>query len=350
MKPKKIKFQLFAFIAADVLLWFLATLVLFEVSYRVWGETVVETRLFSFLETVFCAVLLVIFIIPLLHYLVKKIDRPVQYLIGGLTEISSGNYSCRLTQKTQNEFDSIYSAFNSMSEKLQEAEIRTEQNTKERTLLFANMAHDLKTPITVIQGYSQAMLDGIVSEQNKLAEYAEAIQRKAVHMNRLVDRLFEYAKLESPENILHCEIADLTEVLRTAIASLYTEFEERKIEMAIAIPDEKIMRAVDRLETTRAITNLLANVLAHNPPGIQVLVTLDAGGQITIADSGNPIPPKIAEHLFCPFVSGDESRLTKNGSGLGLAIAQKIMEKQNGKLTYLPDYPGCIKAFRLEFA
>ncbi|MGN0729312.1 HAMP domain-containing sensor histidine kinase [Treponema sp.] len=349
-EKNKIRFQLFAFIAIDLVLWFLTTLFLFEVLYRIFGDNpFLETKLFSLLDTVFCAVLLVVFIIPFLHYLVRKIDNPVQYLIYGLKEISLGNYECRLNKITGNEFDEIYSAFNSMGEKLQKAEIQNEKNTKERTLLFANMAHDLKTPITTVQGFSQAILDGMYDSREKEIEYVKMIQKKAHLMNHLVDRLFEYVKLENPEHILHLEEADLAEEVRTAIANLYTEFEERQIHLLMEIPDRKIMCTIDRLETERVISNLLNNILVHNPEKIAVLVKLTDDRKLVIADSGKPVPPEIENHLFCPFISGDESRQSKNGSGLGLAIAQRIMEKQKGRLSYIPDYPGYTKAFELEF-
>lgn len=349
-KTQKIKFQLFTFIAVDLLLWFLTTLILFEIEYRIFGDNpILETKLFSFLDTVFCAILLVVYIIPLLHFLVKKIDNPIQYLIIGLNEISSGNYNCHLTKKTRNEFDTIFNTFNAMSEKLKEAERQNENNTKERTLLFANMAHDLKTPIAIIQGYSQAILDGMIKDSKKQTEYIETIEKKAHNMNSLVDRLFEYVKLENPQNLMHIEQTDLAEIVRTSIANLYTEFEEHKMSLSIDIPEEKINFAIDKLETSRVISNLLNNILVHNLDGIKVLVKLDFEGKLVIADSGNKIPSHIAEHLFCPFVSGDESRMKKNGSGLGLAITKRIMQKQGGIIEYVKDYPEYTKAFVIKF-
>ena len=85
------------------------------------------------------------------------------------------------------------------------------------------MAHDLKTPITSIIGFSKALSDGIIEDKQKQHEYISTINSKAVKMNDLIDRLFEYVKLESSENQLHFELVDIAEILRNCIAELYKE-------------------------------------------------------------------------------------------------------------------------------
>ena len=224
-----------------------------------------------------------------------------------------------------------------------------EQAEKERLMLFANIAHDLKTPITSVLGYSKALSDGMVSEETKKAEYLQTITRKAVRMNDLIDRLFEYVKLESPENVLHKKDDDVAEVLRKSIANLYTEFEEKDFILDIQIPETPVIKNIDSLEIDRVFTNLLNNALKHNSSGTTLSISMDENGKTIIADNGNPIPSEVAAQIFKPFVSGDESRMSKNGSGLGLALAHKIMEKHEGKLSFVNEYAGFTKAFVVEF-
>ena len=224
-----------------------------------------------------------------------------------------------------------------------------EQAEKERLMLFANIAHDLKTPITSVLGYSKALSDGVVTDEAKKAEYLQTITRKAVRMNDLIDRLFEYVKLESPENVLHKKDDDVAEVLRKSIANLYTDFEEKDFNLDMQIPEMPVIKNIDSLEIDRVFTNLLNNALKHNSRGTTLSISMDENGKTIIADNGNPIPSEVASQIFKPFISGDESRMSKNGSGLGLALAHKIMEKHEGSLTFVPEYTGFRKAFVVEF-
>ncbi len=219
-----------------------------------------------------------------------------------------------------------------MTEKLEEAE-RIKQNAEnERVLLFANMAHDLKTPITSIVGFSKALSDGIIDEEEKQKQYITTINSKAVKMNDLIDRLFEYVKLESSDNQLHLENIDIAELLRNCIADIYTEYEEKKILLELDIPEVPVYKKADKLELSRVFTNLLNNVIKHNPEGIHVLVQMNSDGKVMIADSGELVNEELAEKLFTPFVNGDSSR--RSGSGLGLSLAYKIMQKHGGNLSF----------------
>ena len=241
--------------------------------------------------------------------------------------------------------DDIKNAFNSMAEKLESAEKIKQNAENERVLLFANMAHDLKTPITSIIGFSKALSDGIIEDEQKKSEYITTINSKAVKMNDLIDRLFEYVKLDSAENILHIEACDVSELLRNCIADVYAEYEDKKIRLEIQIPDSAVIKNVDKIELSRVYTNLLNNVLKHNSAGINVLVKMENDGQVLIADSGDLVPEEVRNSLFMPFVSGDKSRQSKNGSGLGLALAYKIMKKHGGNLQLVTDIDNYTKGF-----
>ncbi|MBR6913976.1 MAG: HAMP domain-containing histidine kinase, partial [Treponema sp.] len=191
--------------------------------------------------------------------------------------------------------------------------------------------------------------DGIIEDEAKKSEYLATITSKATKMNELIDRLFEYVKLESAENLLHKEKCDVAEILRNCLAEVYADYEEQKIQLEIEIPETAVTKNADKVELSRVYTNLLNNVLKHNPSGIRVLVKMDAEGRVVIADSGEKIPAEVKDSLFMPFVSGDKSRSSKNGSGLGLSLAYKIMKKHDGSLRLEENVPGYTKGFVAEF-
>ena len=161
--------------------------------------------------------------------------------------------------------------------------------------------------------------------------------------------LFEYIKMDSEGFTLHKEKTDVCELLREVIAMMYTDFEEKGMELEIEIPDKLDSIELDKSQMTRVITNILNNALKYNDVGTKVSVTLDEEYRICIADTGRNIEPELAEHIFEPFSRGDKARSTRGGSGLGLSIARKIVEMHGGKI-WLRTSPknGYTKAFIIE--
>ena len=215
---------------------------------------------------------------------------------------------------------------------------------KARNLMLSDIAHDLRTPITTIGGYAKALNDGLVTSDEKRAEYLEAIQNKSERMSDLITLLFDYVRLDSENFSLRCEKTDITELLRENAALLYADVEERGMEFEIEIPEEPLEISVDRLQISRVITNLINNALKHNAAGTCICLKMD-DSKIIVSDNGTTIPPEIAEHIFEPFVMADNSRESKGGSGLGLSIAKKIVEMHGWKITLIQDFKGHEKSF-----
>mgnify|MGYP001058630835 CR=1 FL=1 len=215
-----------------------------------------------------------------------------------------------------------------------------------RNLMLSDIAHDIKTPITTICGYSKALSEGVVDEKDRQS-YLDVIYAKAMRMDELVTLLFEYVKLESEGFTLHRELGDLAELTREMAALLYADFEGREMELVLEIPEERVPFEMDRLQLGRAVTNLLTNALRYGKEGGRVLVRLQ-DYELTVADEGEPIDPEFAAHIFEPFARGDKARSSKGGSGLGLGISRKIVEMHGGKLLLIQSFgEGYTKAFQI---
>ena len=218
-----------------------------------------------------------------------------------------------------------------------------------RNLMLSDIAHDIKTPITTICGYSKALSEGVVGEKDRQS-YLDAIYAKAMRMDELITLLFEYVKLESEGFTLHWEPGDLAELTREMAALLYADFEDREMELVLEIPEEKVPFEMDRLQLGRAVTNLLTNAVRYGKAGGRVLVRLQEY-ELTVADEGEPVDPKFAAHIFEPFARGDKARSSKGGSGLGLGIAQRIVEMHGGKLVLNQNFgEGYTKAFQIRLS
>lgn len=214
-----------------------------------------------------------------------------------------------------------------------------EQYIKRRNLLLSDVAHDLKTPITTISGYAQALNEGIVESPEKQREYLKVIYQKSLQMNQLITVLFDYVKLDSEGFELKTESVDLAEFLREAGAEMYSDIENGGMELLVELPEKECSVMADKAQLMRAVLNLLANAVKHNPKGTKIRISLEElsgyeeGWKVQIADTGSRIEKELEEHLFEPFVMGDESRNSRAGSGLGLSIAAKIVEMHGGTLS-----------------
>ncbi|MCR5189658.1 MAG: HAMP domain-containing histidine kinase [Treponema sp.] len=345
-----LKFQIFFFITINVLVWFIISESMMEYLWTLEdkGKIVVTNAGFTLL-VIIQALLFIIINIPFIIFLIRHIDKPVQKILKALKRIKEEDFSEKIEFNSKNEFDVIKDEVNLMSRELEASKKLRENLNEQRNMLFANMAHDLKTPITTIQSYTKALSDGIIDSPQKEKEYIDTIHTKSIIMNDLIDRLFEYVKLNSDANVLHTEKADVAELLRNCIASIYSEYEDHDIQLNIEIPEKAIILDIDRIEIGRVFTNLLINILNHNDNGIRVLIKMEETGKTIIADSGSSIPEKIETNLFQPFVKGDSSRKSGKGSGLGLSLSKLVMLKHSGNLEYVKNYNNYTKAFIVTF-
>lgn len=235
---------------------------------------------------------------------------------------------------------------NKVNELLERDKEQRRQFDRKRNLLLSDIAHDIKTPITSICGYSRALADGVVTEE-KQQEYLDAIYAKSMRMSDLITLLFEYVKLDSEGYALQKEEGDFAELVRESTALLYADFEEKDMQVDIRVPENPVPYEMDKLQMGRAVTNLLTNAIRYGRQGGKVLIQLEEG-VLTVADDGMEIEPEFAEHIFEPFSRADKARSTKGGSGLGLSISAKVVQMHGGSLELHTDYgKGYTKAFMI---
>jgi len=224
----------------------------------------------------------------------------------------------------------------------------SERQVKEKDLVYAAVAHDLKTPMTSVQGFAKALSDGKI-EPEEQQEILDLIYRKSKSMNEMVNTLFEYAKLGTEEYQPVMSSIDLCSLVRDLAAEHYTDLEEHNITLDIEIPDGTITVNGDKNELRRAVSNLITNVYKHNPSGIKAKISVGREKNkavIMIADSGNPIHDDM--DIFRPFVTENSARTIGHGTGLGLAITKRIVERHGGELYLNKNNKGYSKSFTAE--
>ena len=238
------------------------------------------------------------------------------------------------------EFDNICRSYNQMIQRLRESEQKRTALENERRQMIADISHDLKTPITVIQGYARALNDDIADEEAK-KKYYEAIYRKTESVAELINTFHEYSKLDHPQFDFNMKEGDLCEYLRGYLAMKYEDLDLAGFELEADLPDKTIMYSFDHKQFKRVFENLITNSYKHNDPGTTIYADMTENDDIIIihiGDNGKGIPEELRKSIFEPFVVGNKSRTGVKGSGLGLAISKRIVEAHGGTIKLIdPD-------------
>ena len=227
--------------------------------------------------------------------------------------------------------------------------VKAESNRQinERNMQYSSICHDLKTPMTSVQGFAAALReDRIKPEEQK--EIFNIIYDKSCYMNELVERMFTYSKLNTDNYKLSLQKVDLGSLVRNLVAINYDEFEAKDIDLQVKIPEEAINCSLDEKEMKRSINNLIINSYKHNDNGAKVMIQVyrqEKYVYVIVADNGKAISKEQERNIFEPFVCGDTARSSGNGNGLGLTISKIIIEKHGGKLYINNNISGYTKGF-----
>ena len=302
-------------------------------------------------------VVVVIILLFVFRKVRRKVTEPIEQLAVGMERISQGELDVKVPTDGDFEFEEIQQTFNRMVEELAKARKAKELQEQQNQQLYAGIAHDLKTPMTMIMGYAKVLESNRNLSEEDTMRYLQTIVEQTRQANNLLDSLLTYAKLENPAYALTKEKKDLAEILRSCVAGFYPTMESNGIEVELDIPDRNVEFSVDEPQMRRVFLNLLTNMVKHNPVGTKCKIVMeenvelsqeDRGIRVTIADNGPKITGELQERLFETFAVGDSSRNTKNGSGLGLSICKKIVEKHEGRIFYMNEWEEEYKAFVIE--
>ena len=275
----------------------------------------------------------------------KKVKKPINKLNDAMISLAQGNSNEFINYKGPYEFVQICNNFNVMVSKLNEIEKEKELLESEKQKMLADISHDLRTPITIIQGYAKALSDGLISKEEE-KKYLNIIYQKSNNLTELINIFYEYSKLEHVDFKLNLVKKDLSEFVRAYVAEKYEYIYDIGFEIQVNIPDYQLFSKFDEIQLKRVFENIVSNSIKHNNEGTIIAISLkeeEKYYKIIIEDNGVGIPKDIVENIFDAFVVGDDSRNTKQGSGLGLAISKNIIEKHNGSISLIVNDEGVFK-------
>ena len=283
-------------------------------------------------KVTFLNVILLSFLCTIVDEIRRKfmVGRPVGQIIKAAEQMMTGDFSVRIPPlhgiANADGFGVIADYFNQMAQELSGTETL-------RTDFIANVSHELKTPLAVIQNYG-TMLQQQDLPENKRLEYAKAITDASRQLANLITNILKLNKLENQQIYPKAETYDLGEQLCECLLTFESAWEDKALDIETDVEEEVMVNSDGEL-LSLVWNNLFSNAIKFTPPHGKISLTLKAEGEfavVQVSDTGCGISPEVGKHMFEKFYQGDTSHATQ-GNGLGLALVKRVMDIVGGDIS-----------------
>ncbi|WP_408637290.1 sensor histidine kinase [Parablautia muri] len=281
-------------------------------------------------------------------FTVRRVKKQILEMSDALEDIKNGNGNRRILAETHELVAPLAYKMNDIVLSYESRLSVYHQTEEANRQLMTSLSHDVRTPLTTLIGYLDAVHRGIATGKER-DDYIETARRKAHDLKEYIDVLFDWFKLGSNEFSMNIVAADLTELTRNALTCWIPIFEDTQIDFAIHIPEQPFRVRIDPDGYMRILNNLIQNVLSHSHGDkIEIALSQQNGKiKILLSDNGVGIDKEDLKHIFERLYKCDKGRSEK-GSGLGLSIVHQLVEKMNGTIT-AQSIPGEGTAFTILF-
>jgi signal transduction histidine kinase len=267
-------------------------------------------------------------------FVARPITSRLRRMNAAAGTIAKGRFDIRLNEEPRDEIGQLAATLNRMSAELGSLD-------RMRREWVANVSHDLRSPLTSIGGYVEALLDGAVPRE-KEKHYLGLIREHTRRMNRLVNDLLDLARIEAGQDEINPVPYNLTEWVRRLLARFEPEFARRNLRFALGGDEEDVWVRADPDAIDRVLTNLVQNAMQFSPPGGMVDVSVVRRGDraiVAVTDQGPGIPDEELSRIWTRFYKSDKARTAHSGIGLGLSIVRHILER-HGTVPQVESDPG----------
>lgn len=294
----------------------------------------------NFLKNIAIVAILVLLITAclLIGWIYTGINVPIMKLRKATHNIAEGNLDFTLEVDGNDEISDLCRDFEEMRRRLCESNEEKIQYDRESKELISNISHDLKTPITAIKGYVEGIMDGVADTPEKMDHYIRTIYNKANDMDRLINELTFYSKIDTNRIPYTFNKINVSSYFEDCCEEVGLDLESKNIDFSyFNYVDENVEVIADAEQMKRVINNIIGNSVKYmdKPKGRINIRVKDVGDfvQIEIEDNGKGIGPKELPYIFDRFYRTDASRNSSmGGSGIGLSIVRKIVEDHGGKI------------------
>lgn len=275
-------------------------------------------------------------------FLIQSFTQPIRKLASATEKVAGGELGYQVDIQSKDELGKLASSFNRMSSDL-------EKSDRARKQMTADIAHDLRTPLTILQGYTEVLNEGKMSGT---AEIYQTMHQQAQHLGYLIDDLKTLSLLDSEELAFQIQNIDPSLILQRVESAFAPLAREKGIEFTLITETELPRVDLDPGRLTQILGNLINNALQVLSPGGKIVISAEQIANnllLEITDNGPGISEEILPLIFNRSFRADQSRSSENGSsGLGLAITKKLVEAQGGSIA-VTSKVGTGTTFRVEF-
>lgn len=274
----------------------------------------------------------------------RRIVRPVRQIMEASRDIAQGNYGRAVPLPVRpladlDEIGQLAHSFNQMAGQLAESDALRRQ-------LIGDVSHELSTPLTVIRGSMEGLIDGVLPPDEVTFQQ---IQQEAARLQRLVADLQELSRVEAGAYDLQRQPLDMGALVQDVTQRLRRQFDDKGVNLRVQRPSGLLLIEADSDRIAQVLINLIGNALQYTPSGGEVVVTAVRQHNavlITVNDTGEGIPAEHLPHLFTRFYRVDKSRArASGGSGIGLTIARHLVEAHGGRIWAESEGLGCGSQF-----
>ena len=266
-------------------------------------------------------------------FYVRTLSNPILRIRDIALELAGGNYEVVTDVKRSDEIGELAYTMDFLSEKLKENEIERQNLEQMRVDFFANVSHELRTPITVMRAYTESLVDGVVTNPEKVQRYHERMLGECQGMERLVGDLLLLSKMQNPDFAVEKEPVNLVQIFEDLKKTAKTIGKEKNIKAELVSQFPVIMMLGDYDRLRQMFLVILDNAVKFSPEDsvVHIRITCEEQIRVSIRDEGIGISEEEQKYIFEKFY---KSRLRQNakGSGLGLAIAKQIAIKHGGTI------------------
>ena len=268
----------------------------------------------------------------------RTLGASVEIIRAGASRMAAGDLTVRVPVPRERGLAELAVALNTMAERLDAAFWRQRELEEARQSLIAAVSHDLRTPLASLRVMVEAIADGVADDPATIRRYVGAMERETVSLGRLIDDLFEMARLDAGQLALRLAPSQVDLLITETLELMEAQADKHHVSLRAWVDSGLPLVLIDPDRIQRVLTNLIQNAIRHTPTDGSVTVDvadLEGDVQVNVRDTGEGISEDDLAHVFDRFYRGDKARSRdagRGGAGLGLAIARRLVEAHGGRI------------------
>jgi len=284
----------------------------------------------AYMEIILVSLIAVLISVIAVYYTTTRLTRPFMEINEIVQKYSKGDYNVRIPISSIEEATQLAISFNTMADQLKDLEAT-------RRSFVANVSHELRSPLTSMKGFLEAMQDGTIGP-DEYEKYIGIVLSETKRMAVMVNDLLDLARIESGKTALKLEIFDINELIRRTLITFEARIYEHHMEVDVKFAQEQYYVEADSAQISQVLRNIIDNAIKYSPDDSKLRIATYAMKReiyVSIQDNGQGIPEQDVPHVFDRFYKVEKAHTPskQGGTGLGLSIVKRIIDQHNQTIT-----------------